>query len=161
MEALEVELIPKRDRTKHDRKLSWYASQLHFTSVHRFASSPALRDRIMRVADNVRITDMVTLGPSHRGARNLILVLTAPAVADEHLFAILLGTGLRIGEALGLRWSDVDLDQEMITVRRALERLRGRPWRLSVPKSESGKRLVPLIGPTAWSWASSAAASSA
>jgi hypothetical protein len=31
----------------------------------------------------------------------------------------------------------------------ALERIHGRPWRLAVPKSESGKRLVPLIGPTA------------
>src|SRR5439155_3411398 len=32
---------------------------------------------------------------------------------------------------------------------RALERIHGRPWRLAVPKSESGKRFVPLIGPTA------------
>jgi integrase len=67
----------------------------------------------------------------------------------EHLFAVLLGTGLRIGEALALRWSDVDLDDSVITVRHALERIHGRPWRLAVPKSESGKRLVPLIGPTA------------
>jgi integrase len=67
----------------------------------------------------------------------------------EHLFAVLLGTGLRIGEALALRWSDVDLDNGVITVRHVLERIHGRPWRLAVPKSESGKRLVPLIGPTA------------
>jgi integrase len=67
----------------------------------------------------------------------------------EHLYEFLLGTGLRIGEALALRWSDVNLDDGIITVRHALERLRGRPWRLAVPKSESGKRLVPLIGPTA------------
>ena len=67
----------------------------------------------------------------------------------EHLFAFLLGTGLRIGEALALRWSDVALDDDVITVRHALERIPGRPWRLSVPKSENGKRLVPLIGPTA------------
>jgi hypothetical protein len=33
--------------------------------------------------------------------------------------------------------------------RHALERIRGRPWRLAVPKSESGKAAVPLIGPTA------------
>ncbi|MBV9173388.1 MAG: site-specific integrase [Chloroflexi bacterium] len=66
----------------------------------------------------------------------------------EYLFAFLLGTGLRIGEALALRWSDVNLDDSVITVRHALERLRGHPWRLSVPKSESGKRLVPLVGPT-------------
>jgi len=67
----------------------------------------------------------------------------------EHLFAFLLGTGLRIGEALALRWSDVALDDDVITVRHSLERIPGRPWRLSIPKSESGKRVVPLIGPTA------------
>jgi integrase len=35
------------------------------------------------------------------------------------LFALLAYTGLRRGEALGLRWSDVDLDRRMITVRRS------------------------------------------
>ncbi len=77
------------------------------------------------------------------------LLATARDHRHEHLLAFLQGTGLRIGEALALRWSDVDLDEGVITVRHALERLRGRPWRLAVPKSESGKRLVPHIGPTA------------
>jgi integrase len=49
----------------------------------------------------------------------------------ERLFAFLLGTGLRIGEALALRWSDVDMDDGVITIRHALERLNGRPWRLA------------------------------
>lgn len=39
---------------------------------------------------------------------------------DLHpLFALLAYTGLRRGEALGLRWSDVDLERRMITVRRS------------------------------------------
>jgi integrase len=36
-------------------------------------------------------------------------------------FALLAYTGLRRGEALGLRWSDVDLERRMITVRRSYE----------------------------------------
>jgi len=75
------------------------------------------------------------------------LLAAARGHRHEHLLAFLLGTGLRIGEALALRWSDVDLDQGVITVRHALERLRSRPWRLAVPKSESGKRLVPSSAP--------------
>jgi len=35
------------------------------------------------------------------------------------IFALLAYTGLRRGEALGLRWADVDLDRGMITVRRS------------------------------------------
>src|SRR5262249_25110156 len=50
-EAVEVELTPKRDRTEYDRKLAWYASQLHFSKVRWFAPSPSLRVRISHVAE--------------------------------------------------------------------------------------------------------------
>jgi integrase len=35
------------------------------------------------------------------------------------LFATLAYTGCRRGEALGLRWADVDLDRRVLTVRRS------------------------------------------
>ena len=45
--------------------------------------------------------------------------LTRP---DLHpLFSLLVYTGVRRGEALGLRWSDVDLERRMITVRRSYD----------------------------------------
>ncbi len=37
------------------------------------------------------------------------------------IFALLAYTGLRRGEALGLRWADVDLDRRMITVRHSYD----------------------------------------
>jgi len=50
------------------------------------------------------------------------------------LFATLVYTGLRRGEACGLRWSDVDLERRLITVRRSYE-----------GRTKSGKdRLVPI-----------------
>ena len=50
------------------------------------------------------------------------------------LFATLVYTGLRRGEAMGLRWSDVDLDRQLITVRRSYD-----------GRTKSGKqRLVPI-----------------
>jgi integrase len=58
-----------------------------------------------------------------------------------------LATGLRLGEALGLRWCDVDLDGRRIRVEHTLEHIRHHPWRLTEPKSASGRRNVPLIGP--------------
>jgi integrase len=41
------------------------------------------------------------------------------------IFSVAIGTGLRRGELLGLRWSDVDLSARSITVRQALLNLRG------------------------------------
>ena len=50
------------------------------------------------------------------------------------LFATLVYTGLRRGEACGLRWSDVDFDRRLITVRRSYE-----------GRTKSGKdRMVPI-----------------
>ncbi len=58
---------------------------------------------------------------------------------------MLLGTaGLRIGEALGLRWSDIDLDQGRLQVRRALQRQRGRGLVFVEPKTARSRRLVYL-----------------
>jgi len=56
MEAVEVELSPKRDRTEYDHKLSWYMSQLHFAQVQWFIPSSALRDRLTRVANTLHMT---------------------------------------------------------------------------------------------------------
>ena len=66
-EAVEVELTPKRDRTEYDRKLGWYLGQLHYTRVHWFAPSPALRDRLIRVAQDLRMEDIVTVSPLPSG----------------------------------------------------------------------------------------------
>jgi integrase len=71
----------------------------------------------------------------------------------EYLFAFLLSTGLRLGEALSLRWHDpdgvvlIDLEARRATIRYTLERLRGQPWRFAEPKSESGRRVIPLTAP--------------
>jgi len=61
----------------------------------------------------------------------------------EALYSLLLGSGLRLGEALGLRWEDVDLEQGQLTVRFALQRIDG-THQLAAPKSRSSRRTVAL-----------------
>ena len=51
----------------------------------------------------------------------------------EALFTVAIAVGLRLGEALGLRWQDVDLDAGTLTVRYQVQRLKGEP-RLVEPK---------------------------
>lgn len=66
----------------------------------------------------------------------------------EALYTVALALGLRQGEALGLRWTDVDLEgpSPSITVRRQLSRIGGRP-ELVEPKTARSKRTiaVPLV----------------
>jgi integrase len=61
----------------------------------------------------------------------------------EALYLVALGCGLRQGEILGLRWSDVDLDAGTLTVRQALARIEGQLV-LVEPKSATSRRVVPL-----------------
>ena len=55
--------------------------------------------------------------------------------------------GLRQGEALGLRWADVDLDQGVLHVRQAIGRIKGRGLVLGPVKSKSGVRTITLPKP--------------
>jgi integrase len=63
-------------------------------------------------------------------------------------FELELGTGLRRGELLALRWQDVDLQKGTVTVRRSLLRVRvgekKTELRFSEPKTEKGKRTIPI-----------------
>jgi integrase len=62
----------------------------------------------------------------------------SPAYAP--LFSTLTGTGLRLGEALGLQWSDVDFAANMVRVQRAIS-----AGQIETPKSGHG-RTVEMSG---------------
>jgi integrase len=59
------------------------------------------------------------------------------------LWTLLLTTGPRRGEALGLKWPDVDLDASRLAVRRALVAT-GYQVRYSEPKTAASRRVVSL-----------------
>ncbi len=66
------------------------------------------------------------------------------------LFTVLLGTGMRIGEALGLRWCDCDFENNVISVNHILlyktsEKDGKYEYRISEPKTTAGKRLIPMF----------------
>lgn len=62
----------------------------------------------------------------------------------EARWVIAIALGLRQGEALGLRWSDVDLDEGVLHVRRALQRQPDGALKLAEPKTARSRRAVPL-----------------
>jgi len=74
------------------------------------------------------------------------LLTAARGHEHEALVTVALALGLRQGEALGLQWSDVDLDAPSLRVGRALQRLNGR-LQLVAPKTKLSRRMITL--PTA------------
>jgi integrase len=58
--------------------------------------------------------------------------------------SILLGTGLRRGELLALRWQDVDLDGATLRVEQALEETKRGRLVFKAPKTRHGRRTVTL-----------------
>ncbi len=72
---------------------------------------------------------------------------------DFHaLWAVLFGSGVRLGEALGLRWPDVDTKAHTLTITGSMRhqdaRTRGSGPRLQLqePKTAAGRRTAPLAG---------------
>lgn len=66
-----------------------------------------------------------------------------------NLFTVLLGTGLRIGEALALTWDDIDFDTGVITVYKTMAYKSGEDgrydYRISPPKTTAGNREIPML----------------
>lgn len=63
----------------------------------------------------------------------------------EYQYRFLLQTGLRTGEMVGLKWSDVDWENRTLSITRSMEfRHSVGEWRIGEPKSKSGYRTIPL-----------------
>lgn len=74
------------------------------------------------------------------------LLVLEEAMPDAYkvLIPFLADTGLRIGEAAGLRWRDVDLTAGTVQVREVLVEVRGKAI-FGPPKTSAGRRLVPTL----------------
>jgi integrase len=62
------------------------------------------------------------------------------------ILALIAATGLRKGEALALRWPDIDFDKGVLHVRGTLARIDGRLVVMET-KTEKSRRRIPLRGP--------------
>ncbi|HEM5401904.1 TPA: site-specific integrase [Streptococcus suis] len=63
---------------------------------------------------------------------------------DVVLYKTLLATGCRIGEALALEWSDIDLDNGIVSINKTLNRFQ----EINSPKSSAGYRDIPIDNAT-------------
>lgn len=69
------------------------------------------------------------------------------------MFTVLLGTGCRIGEVVGLRWSDIDMEKRTIDINHSMTYYPRRTdtykceFKVSLPKTEAGTRILPMMQP--------------
>lgn len=65
------------------------------------------------------------------------------------IFAVMVGTGMRVGEITGLRWCDIDLDEGMIDVNHTLvyynHAENGCYFNIHTPKTKAGSRKIPML----------------
>ena len=74
------------------------------------------------------------------------LLLAARGERLEGLYYVAFVTGMRIGELLGLRWSDVDWERQGMSVSRQVTQVSGEGLVFGPVKSAAGNRLVALGG---------------
>ena len=124
-------------------------SACHCRAVLRTALNVAMRwgllgRNVAGLAGPPRVPEREIRALSKGDARALLAAVRGDRL--EALFTVALALGLRQGEALGLRWPDVDLDAGTVTIQRSLQRFDGE-WCFPEPKTTRSRRTVPLPGP--------------
>ena len=122
----------------------------------------AVRDQIIRnnPTDGV-MKEISKQAGKNRGVRHALTIEQQRAFMEyvaNHpvyyhwwtLFTVLLGTGCRIGEALGLRWEDLDFENRIISINHSIVYYptvgeRQSVMRISKPKTEAGIRTIPML----------------
>lgn len=66
------------------------------------------------------------------------------------IFTIMLWTGMRVGEITGLRWCDIDLEEEVINVNHTLvycctKTEAGQIFAINTTKTKAGERTIPML----------------
>ena len=67
----------------------------------------------------------------------------AKGTSNYNQYALMLQTGLRIGELTGLQWEDIDFTGRVLHVKRTMDYVK-REWKTGKPKSKAGNRVIPL-----------------
>lgn len=121
----------------------------------------AVRDDIIRKNPSDRVmAELKKMRENDAGVRHALTPEQQKAFLDfveldpiyEHwtpIFIILFGTGMRVGECLGLCWQDIDFDKKTIKVRRSLIYRKMESGkcenRISKVKTDSGNRTIPMV----------------
>lgn len=98
--------------------------------------------------DGVRYTKPVRAASDHRVLTVEEQVKFLEAAQSSHnysQYALILETGLRTGELIGLTWDAIDWENRTLTVNKTMEfRHNQHEWRAGPPKTQTSYRTIPL-----------------
>jgi integrase len=136
-------------RMQDDGKADATRRQVH--AIIRRALVIAERQRLISWNPATKV-DAPAVGKGSHGkftleeARRILDVLDDPSVRGSR-WAVALLAGLRQGEALGLRWENVDFERGVLIIDQAVQQVAGRGIEIVAPKSDSSYRAVPMLNP--------------
>ena len=124
-------------------------SVAHHRAVLRTALNAAMRDghvgrNVASLASAPHVPEREYQPITQTQARAILEAMRGDRL--EALFTVALACGLRQGEALALRWVDVDLEAASISVQRTLQRIE-KEWKFMEPKTRSSRRTITVPGP--------------
>jgi integrase len=115
-------------------------------TVLRLGLDGAVRDGLLarNPATSVQRPGVARKEAAHLDPQRVTQLLVAAEASRYHTALVLIATtGLRRGEALALRWSDVDLDTGVLRVRESVQRIEGKLSTGEV-KTDRSRRTIPL-----------------
>ena len=168
-EHLELYLVPHLGRRRL-RDLTTAHVDSMITAIASDAARPLSPTTVRRIHATLRSAlntavrrHLITANPAvhvelPRTGKVTVAVWTAAqlsqfltAIRDDRLYVLyhlVALTGMRRGEALGLRWTDVDSDRKLLRVNQQVVQVGGETH-IGPPKTDSGRRVIPLDAATA------------
>lgn len=101
------------------------------------------------ISKRIRIKGVAEKSPDAISTDNIQKVLEIIEnlpIKHRKMLVLLLFTGVRRGEMLGLQWRDIDTENNVIHIRRQVKHVGNRPVIDSDLKTVNGKRDIPIIG---------------
>ena len=146
----------------HDRSVVASITDRNITADLHQVLELAVEDNYVRynVSDNLlkELKQAHNFGDSHKRAltvpeQELFMNFLSSEKTQYHhwypIFRVMLGTGMRVGEICGLRWEDIDLENDMIDVNHTLvyynHEVNGCYFNINTPKTRAGKRQIPML----------------
>lgn len=80
-------------------------------------------------------------------AMQLLDCLNSVDLVHRTLFTLYIFTGMRRGEALGLKWTDINFQKQLIDINKELIYVHKEGVKLDTPKNESSKRVIKVPRP--------------
>ena len=135
------------DKYKHLSRKTLHDARMILHQILRYAISDGIITRNPCESADIDIpSDKVTEREALPLEQFKDILANMPKLApqDRRYLALIMYTGMRRGEALGLRWEDIDMDAKYLSIRRNVIHPQQNTPIITTPKTKAGRRSIPM-----------------